>query len=94
VSGRIDKSWVVFASVENEAHDRCVDLFFRPDKTYGYEEFRLDPEDAGNWTPYQYFSGLVFASSADALISAERSVSWLPEILIAKPIFRKPHRGE
>jgi hypothetical protein len=87
VSKRIDKSWVVFASIENEAHDRCVDLFFRPDKTYGYEEFRRDSEDAGNWTPVQYFSSLVFTSSAHALISAERSVSWLPEI-------RKPHQNE
>ena len=40
MSRRIDKSWLVFASIENPQHDRCVDLFRRPDDTYGFEEFR------------------------------------------------------
>jgi hypothetical protein len=31
MSGRIDKSWLVFVSVENPEHDRCVDIFSRPD---------------------------------------------------------------
>jgi hypothetical protein len=30
---RIDRSWTVLTSVENDAHDRCVDLFRRPDGT-------------------------------------------------------------
>ena len=47
MSKRIDKSWVVFSSVENLEHDRCVDLFSRPDDTFGFEEFRRDPEDGG-----------------------------------------------
>jgi hypothetical protein len=63
MSNHIDKSWVVFASIENFEHDRCVDLFFRTDKTYGFEEFRRDPEDRGEWTPVQFYSGLVYRSS-------------------------------
>jgi hypothetical protein len=47
MSKRIDKSWIVFDSVENDHHDRCVDLFQRPDGTWGFEEFRRDVEDAG-----------------------------------------------
>ena len=27
MSKRIDKSWVVFASVENDDHGKCVDIF-------------------------------------------------------------------
>jgi hypothetical protein len=51
MSQRIDKSWFVFLSIENFEHDRCVDLFSRPDGTYGFEEFRRDAEDRGAWTP-------------------------------------------
>ena len=45
MSKRIDKSWLVFTSIENLEHDRCVDLFRRPDGSYGFEEFRRDVED-------------------------------------------------
>jgi hypothetical protein len=53
MSERIDKSWLVFVSIENFEHDRCVDLFSRPDGSYGFEEFRRDVEDRGDWTPVQ-----------------------------------------
>jgi hypothetical protein len=49
MSARIDKSWLVFVSVENPEHDRCVDFFSRPDGSYGFEEFRRDVEDGGQW---------------------------------------------
>ena len=49
MSARIDKSWLVFLSIENFDHDRCVDLFSRPDGTHGFEEFRRDAEDRGAW---------------------------------------------
>jgi hypothetical protein len=51
MSRRIDKSWVVFASLENPERNRCADLFLRPDGSCGFEEFRRDPEDTGAWTP-------------------------------------------
>jgi hypothetical protein len=47
VSQIIDKSWLVFLSIENAEHDRCVDVFSRPDGTHGFEEFWRDPEDRG-----------------------------------------------
>ena len=77
MSKRIDKSWVVFASLENHEHNRCVDLFLRPDGTYGFEEFRRDPEDLGEWTPVQYFSGVKYPSKEDALAAAKVAVWWL-----------------
>jgi hypothetical protein len=49
MSKRLDKSWVVLASLENPEANRCVDLFVRPDQTHGFEEFRRDPEDSGAW---------------------------------------------
>jgi hypothetical protein len=81
VSQRIDKSWRVFVSIENREHDRCVDLFSRPDGSYGFEEFRRDPEDRGAWTPVQYYSGAVYASQVAALEAAKQSVVWLTEAI-------------
>jgi hypothetical protein len=76
MSGRIDKSWVVFDSIENFEGNRCVDLFLRPDGSYGFEEFRRDPEDAGSWTPMLFHSGARYACKGDALAAAEKTVSW------------------
>src|ERR1700712_3805933 len=88
MSKRIEKSWTVFVSVENIEHDRCVDIFSRPDGSYGFEEFRRDIEDGGEWTPVQYYSGVAYVSSADALDTAERCVSWLVDVLALKPELR------
>jgi hypothetical protein len=88
MSKRIDKSWTVFVSVENPEHDRCMDFFSRPDGSCGFEEFRRDIEDAGQWTPVAYFSGAAYASAADALDAAERCVSWLISALARKPELR------
>ena len=71
MSKRIDKTWVVFASVENDDHDKCVDVFHRPDATFGFEEFRRDVEDRGRWTPVSYFSGAIFASKEAAFLDSE-----------------------
>jgi hypothetical protein len=81
MSRRIDKSWLVFASVENAQHDRCVDLFSRPDGSFGFEEFRRDVEDAGAWTPVAYYSGVAYASKDAASSAAAKAVAWLAEAL-------------
>jgi hypothetical protein len=62
-SSRIDKGWLIFISIENIDHDRCVDLFGRPDGTYGFEEFRCDVEDWGSWTPVSFFSTRISANA-------------------------------
>ncbi|MDR3465011.1 MAG: hypothetical protein P4M07_03615 [Xanthobacteraceae bacterium] len=79
MSRRIDKSWVVLSSLENSEGDRCVDLFRRPDGSFGFEEFRRDVEDAGHWTPVAYYSGQGFATKDDAIAAANRAVVWLRE---------------
>ena len=79
MSARLDKSWAVFRSIENEDHDRCVDLFERPDRTFGFEEFRRDVEDAGLWTPVAYYSDAIYATETAALEAALRAVAWLAE---------------
>ena len=89
MSRRIDKSWLVFTSVENAEHDRCVDFFSRPDATFGFEEFRRDPEDRGDWTPVAFRAGLVFAAADDAYDAAARDVPWLAEVFARSPQLRK-----
>lgn len=78
----------VFASIENPEHDRCVDLFRRPDARFGFEEFRRDAEDAGRWTPVGSFAGASYASAEDARAAAERAVPWLAAVLAADPGLR------
>ena len=76
MSRRLDPSWVVVESVENPQHDRCVDVFMRPDGSFGFEEFRRDAEDAGAWRPISYFFGLRYASKGEALAAAAQHVAW------------------
>ena len=89
MSQRIGKSWVVFASVENGERDRCVDIFHRPDRTFGFEEFRRDVEDRGAWTPMQFFSGTAYVTPEDAYEAAERLIPWLAYVLASDPSLRK-----
>jgi hypothetical protein len=93
MSKRIDQSWLVFASIENPEHDRCVDLFSRPDGTFGFEEFRRDPEDGGEWTPVEYYSGAAYASSGAALEAAKQAVIWLADHLVTNPFREKFHQS-
>lgn len=89
MSRRIDPSWLVYASIENAEHDRCVDLFRRPDGSFGFEEFRRDPEDGGAWTPVSYHSAAVHPSGEAALGAAESAVPWLPQRLGDRPALRE-----
>ena len=89
VSRRIAKSSLVFMSLENFDHDRCVDMFSRPDGSFGFEEFRRDAEDRGVWTPVQFYSGAVYSSQEAALAAAMRSVAWLPEAIRHNPAAQK-----
>jgi hypothetical protein len=80
MSARLDPSWSVVASPSTLAVDRCVDIFRRPDGTFGFEEFRRDPEDLGSWTPIAYYSGRQFANEAEAIAAARDAVAWLPAV--------------
>lgn len=61
--------------------DRCVDIFVRPDGSFGFEEFRRDPEDMGAWTPVAYYSAREFGSEQDAVAAARDAVLWLADVL-------------
>jgi hypothetical protein len=66
----------VLASLENSYGDYCVDVFTREDGSFGFEEYRRDPED-GRWRSLHRYSSLVFGSERDATAQAKVQVPWL-----------------
>ena len=85
MSRRIDKSWVVLESLETGDGLRCIDLFRRPDGSFGYEEFRRDPEDRGLWTPMRFTSGLSYGTIEQARTAARTSAAWLADVDTKRP---------
>lgn len=67
----------MLSSPSTAAVDRCVDIFRRPDGTFGFEEFRRDPEDMGSWTAVAYYSVREYATEADTIAAARAAVPWL-----------------
>ena len=63
-------------SFENPQGNQCVDIFSRPDGTFGFEEFRRDWEDGGLWVSLNRYSRLVFESEIEARTQAASSVPW------------------
>ena len=93
MSKRIDRAWLVFTSIENFDHDRCVDLFSRPDGSFGFEEFRRDPEDRGEWTPVRYYSNSAYESQEASFAAAMQGVEWLPDAIRQSPSAQKRLSG-
>jgi hypothetical protein len=71
---------VVLESFEDADGFRCVDIFKRSDGTFGFKEFRRDPEDSGRWTLVADYSHLSYPIESKALDAAAQEVAW----------FRKP----
>lgn len=70
----------VLKSVNLPGDARCVDIFRRPDGTFGFEEFRRDAEDARGWFPIGFFGDTVFESEETAVAAAKRNVPWFGEL--------------
>ena len=70
---------MVLRSIETPDGDRCVDLFRRPDGTFGFEEFRREIEDGHGWYPIGFHDKRIYESEDKALADARVSVSWLAD---------------
>ena len=66
----------VVTSLHNDAVDRCVDIVKRPDGTFGFKEFRRDPEDSGRWTLVRD-NPRGYATEEQAIAAARAAVAWL-----------------
>jgi len=67
----------VTRSLHNDTVDRCVDIIRHEDGTFGFKEFRRDPEDRGGWTLVGYNPHRLYATEERAIAAAKASVGWL-----------------
>ncbi|MEE2954764.1 MAG: hypothetical protein VX780_01385 [Pseudomonadota bacterium] len=74
-------SSVVLNSIENLNGDRCLDVFERDDGTFGFEEFRKEPESKTGWVLVGYYSDGMYKTQGLAFLEAGKRVSWLNEVL-------------
>ena len=69
----------VMKSINGLDDSVCVDVFIRPDGTYGFEEYRRDFEDARGWFPIGHYSANVFPNVKAALDMAVQKIGWLAD---------------
>jgi hypothetical protein len=72
---------VVLHSFNLAGEMQCVDIFRRPDGTYGFEEYRRDVEDSRGWFAIGTYSMRSFENATDALANAKIAISWLDPAL-------------
>lgn len=66
----------VLYSINHDGDTICVDVFRRPDGTFGFEEFRRDPEDVRGWFAIGHYGRETFSSVEAALDAATGCVGW------------------
>jgi len=71
----------VLRSINAPGGSRCVDIFRRPDGSFGFEEFRRDSEDNRGWFPVGFFGERIFDSARAALREARSQVTWLVDAM-------------
>lgn len=69
----------IVASFNSSTGDHCVDIFVREDGTFGFEEYRRDPEDMRGWFSLHRYSNQIFTTEQDALAKARAAVVWMLE---------------
>lgn len=73
----------VLRSIETPDGNRCVDLFVRPDGSFGFEEYRREPEDTRGWHPIGFYADQTFPTEEAALKAARVNVAWLTDVVAA-----------
>ncbi len=68
-------------SINTPDGGRCVDIFMRPDDTFGFEEFGRDVEDPNVWFAIGSHGDRSFTTAEDAFELALAAVSCLDATL-------------
>jgi hypothetical protein len=71
----------VIRSINLDGETICVDIFLRPDGTYGFDQFRRDPEDGRGWYSIGHHGSAIFKTFDLALADAKIRVSWLSDAI-------------
>ena len=66
-------------SIETPGGERCVDLFQRPNGSWGFEEYRRDVEDGSGWFKIGFYGDHSFVDRTTAIQAAKRTVTWFSE---------------
>lgn len=67
------------ASLETADRTQCVDVFLRPDGSFGFEHYRADLDGARRWQSLNKFSHLIFATGDEALRGAKQGLPCLDQ---------------
>ena len=67
----------VLRSINTPDGGRCVDVFIRPDGTFGFEEFRRDVEDPSGWFSISAHGSRKFKTEKAALKKAKEYFFWI-----------------
>ena len=74
----IFKRPVVTKSISSDEGLRCIDIFRREDNSFGFEEYRTDPEANEGWFKIGFSEELTkFASEEEAFDEACETIPWL-----------------
>jgi hypothetical protein len=68
---------VVLVSAETDDGDRCVDIFRRPDGSFGFEAYRRDAEDGRGWFATGGFESVRYDTEFSARRAARENVRWI-----------------
>ncbi|MDP4593808.1 MAG: hypothetical protein NWT00_04465 [Beijerinckiaceae bacterium] len=71
------KDKLVIQSVATDDGRRCVDIFQRPDGSFGFQEYIREPEENSGWQPVSYTSQLHYRTQEEAMAAARARTSWL-----------------
>jgi len=71
----------VLRSIETPDGGRCVDIFVRPDGSFGFEEYRREIEDGRGWFPIGFHAEKSFATEQETLNQALKAIPWLKDRL-------------
>ncbi len=58
----------------------CVDIFRRPDGSFGFAQYRRDPEDGRGWQPIGGDGTERFSDAVAATEAARAAVPWLDDL--------------
>ena len=76
----IFKQPVVTKSISSNEGLRCIDIFRREDNSFGFEEYRKDPEANEGWIKIGFFEEVTkFASEDEAFDEACETIPWLSQ---------------
>ncbi len=70
------KDKVVINSINNDNNNLCIDFFIRKNKTFGYQEYRKDPENISELYRIGNYDYKVFLNKDDAYHDAKKTIVW------------------